>query len=156
MPVEIERKFVVVSDDWRAIAKPAQALRQGYLSVTPERTVRVRTRGDSGWVTIKGRGAGARRPEFEYAIPHHEAMEILDTLALRPLIEKLRYRVPIGRHVWEVDVFGGANQGLIVAEVELSHEDEPIELPSWVGREVTADPAYANAALVRAPFNTWN
>jgi adenylate cyclase len=154
MSREIERKFLVRSDAWRQGAS-GKAYRQGYLSVDPDRTVRVRVAGDAAFLTVKGRAEGAARAEYEYAIPRAEAEEMLDRLCLRPLIEKTRYRIPHEGLVWEVDEFSGDNAGLVVAEVELVAEDQAVALPPWVGREVTGDPRYANASLVTLPFSAW-
>jgi CYTH domain-containing protein len=154
MPQEIERKFLVASDAWRRGAV-GERYRQGYLSTEPERTVRVRLAGEAGFLTVKGRGEGAARAEYEYPIPREHAEEMLDRLCLRPLIEKTRYRIPFAGLTWEVDEFSGDNAGLVVAEVELEDERQPVALPPWVGREVTDDPRYANASLVARPFTTW-
>jgi CYTH domain-containing protein len=157
MGIEIERKFLV--KDRSIVASMAgTSMRQGYLSVDPERTVRVRIAGVRAFVTIKGApsDSGASRSEYEYAIPVPEADELLDRLALRPLIEKTRYRVTVGRLVWEVDVFGGDNDGLVVAEVELPSEATALTLPDWIGDEVTGDPRYYNASLVRHPYRDWD
>lgn len=155
MGVEIERKFLLVGDTWRESADVGTPLRQGFLSTDKERVVRVRAAGDLGTLTIKGLGSGASRPEFEWTIPVGEAHELLDTLALRPLIEKTRYLVVYAGHTWEIDVFEGRNRGLVVAEVEIATEDTVVQLPEWVGQEVTNDHRYANARLVQAPFDTW-
>ena len=154
MGEEIERKFLVVGDGWRNTAE-AEPLRQGFLSTEPERTVRVRLAGSRGSLTIKGKTIGARRQEFEYEIPGADAQRMLDTLCQRPLIEKVRYRLCVGRHIWEVDVFEGENAGLVIAEVELESEDEAFEKPDWAGEEVTDDPRYFNSNLVAKPFRTW-
>ncbi len=154
MGEEIERKFLVVGDGWRNTAE-AEPLRQGFLSTEPERTVRVRLAGSRGSLTIKGKTIGARRQEFEYKIPGADAQRMLDTLCERPLIEKVRYRLRVGRHIWEVDVFEGENAGLVIAEVELESEDEAFEKPDWAGEEVTDDPRYFNSNLVAKPFRTW-
>jgi CYTH domain-containing protein len=154
MPLEIERKFLVGSDAWRTGTSGKQ-YRQGYLSTDPERTVRVRVAGDAGFLTVKGRSEGAARAEYEYPIPREHAEEMLDRLCLRPLIEKTRYRIPFGGLTWEVDEFSGDNAGLVVAEVELADEGQAVELPPWVGNEVTGDPRYANASLVARPYATW-
>lgn len=156
MGVEIEHKFLVSDDGWRAHADDGTPLRQGYLSLDPERTVRVRLADERGTLTIKGRSRGTARAEFEWPVPADEARELLDTLVIPPLIEKVRYRVPVGDHVFEVDVFSGRNAGLVVAEVELSVEGEAFQRPDWLGDEVTGDGRYANAALVRAPYDTWS
>jgi CYTH domain-containing protein len=154
MGEEIERKFLVTGEGWRneAIGTP---YRQGFLSTDPERTVRARVAANKGWIAIKGKSEGARRAEFEYEIPVADAQRILDTLCMRPLIEKLRYRVTAGGHVWEIDVFQGPNAGLIIAEIELEDEHESFEKPAWVGDEVTGDPRYFNSSLVSHPYNAW-
>jgi adenylate cyclase len=154
MGVEIERKFLVAGDDWRALGTPA-LLRQGYLSTDPARTVRVRIEGGQGVLTIKGKNEGATRGEWEYQIPLDEAAELLDTLCSQPLVEKYRTRVTVGNHVWEVDEFLGANQGLIVAEIELGAEDELFLLPEWIGAEVTGEKRYYNSQLGKVPFSAW-
>ncbi|MDH3625992.1 MAG: CYTH domain-containing protein [Myxococcales bacterium] len=154
MVQEIERKFLVTSDTWRRKAKGTY-YRQGFLSTEPARTVRVRIAGERGTLTIKGKTVGATRDEFEYDIPREQAEQLLDTLCLRPLIEKVRYLVREGAHTWEVDVFEGENAGLMVAEIELQREDEVFERPDWLGREVTDDPRYFNANLVENPYRTW-
>ncbi len=154
MGVEIERRFLVVGDEWRG-DDPGTRMCQGYLSVVPERTVRVRLAGDRATMTIKGRSEGARRLEFENPLPVSDAEEILQTLCLRPLIDKTRYRVPFGGWVWEIDVFHGENAGLVLAEVELPDENADVTLPSWVGEEITADHRYSNAGLVQRPWSRW-
>jgi adenylate cyclase len=154
MAEEIERKFLVSNDSWRPGAGGTR-FRQGYLSTDPERTVRVRLEGERGVLTIKGLSRGICRAEFEYPIPAAEAAVLLDTLCLQPLIEKTRYRVEHGGHIWEIDEFAGDNAGLVLAEVELSSEDEAVELPLWVGAEVSSDPRYFNANLIRHPFRRW-
>jgi len=154
MGSEIERKFLVRDDSWRAGASGVE-LRQGYLSSVKERTVRVRTVGERGWITVKGITRGIRRQEFEYEIPVADANEMLK-LCERPLIEKIRYRVPCGGHIWEVDEFLGDNQGLVLAEVELADEAVEVELPAWAGEEVSGDPRYFNSSLVKAPWPGWS
>jgi CYTH domain-containing protein len=155
MAQEIERKYRVTSDAWRAIAPAGTRYQQGYLSTDVGRTVRVRTAGQQGWLTVKGAPVGISRAEFEYAIPLAEAQMMLETLCLRPLIEKTRYRIPYAGLVWEIDEFTGDNQGLVVAEVELSEEHQAIQRPEWVGPEVTHDARYTNAQLVHHPFSAW-
>jgi adenylate cyclase len=118
--------------------------------------VRVRTVEDCGYLTIKGPAAGGVRPEYEYEIPLADAVAMLQTLCLRPLIEKRRYRIAFQGFVWEVDEFFGDNQGLIVAEIELPAPDQPFARPPWIGQEVTSDPRYANAALSRRPYRLWD
>ena len=154
MPKEIERKFLVTGDGWRAKGV-GKRYRQGYLSTVKERTVRVRTVDEKGSITVKGISIGAARSEYEYEIPAADANEMLDRLCERPLIEKMRYRIPMAGVVWEVDEFAGENRGLIVAEVELESEEQQVSLPDWIGREVTDDPRYFNATLVAHPFSRW-
>ncbi len=154
MAQEIERKFLVVGDDWKALAAPVP-IRQGYLSTVKERTVRVRTLGDRGYLTIKGITVGAVRSEFEYEIPAADAHQLLDELCERPLIEKTRSAIAIDGLTWEVDAFSGVNQGLIIAEVELEDEAQHIDLPGWIGDEVTHDPRYFNANLIAHPYTEW-
>jgi adenylate cyclase len=155
MAMEIERKFLVKGDAWRALAK-ATTYRQGYLNSAKERTVRVRTAGDKqAFLTIKGLTVGATRAEYEYEIPFDEGKAMLDTLAEKPLIEKKRYKILVGGLTWEVDEFLGDNAGLIVAEVELKSEDQAFDRPSWLGQEVTGDPRYYNANLIKKPFTRW-
>ncbi len=154
MGIEIERKFLLKNDHWRAGARGVE-FRQGYLSTTPERTVRVRLEGTLGKLTIKGKSSGISRAEYEYEIPAAEAGELLDSLCLRPLIEKTRYRVEHAGRVWEVDEFHGANAGLILAEVELETAEAVLELPEWIGQEVSDDPRYFNANLVQHPYAEW-
>jgi CYTH domain-containing protein len=154
MGEEIERKFLVTGDDWRTLAE-GLSYRQGFLSTEPARTVRVRVAGDRGTLTIKGITVGARRTELEYEIPLVDAQEMLDTLCMRPLIEKTRYTLTFGAHTWEVDVFEGDNAGLIVAEIELRSEDESFDRPGWLGEEVTHDARYFNANLVAHPYRAW-
>ena len=155
MGLEIERKFLVTGAGWKALAAGGVSMRQGYLAIAADRTVRVRIAGDRGFLTIKGGTRGLSRAEFEYAIPVEDAAAMLDGLCEKPLVEKTRYLIPFGAHTWEVDEFHGANAGLVVAEVELqSAAEEPVP-PPWVGREVSRDPRYYNANLVRKPFTTW-
>lgn len=154
MAQEIERKFLVMGTEWKAGAT-GLPFRQGYLSSARERIVRVRIEGERGRLTIKGPGVGLVRPEFEYDVPLADAAQMLDTLCEQPLIEKTRYHVRVGRHVWDIDEFDGQNRGLVVAEVELASADELFDRPSWLGREVTHDPRYLNANLIHRPFCTW-
>ncbi len=154
MGEEIERKFLVRGDAWRATAK-SSAFRQGFLSTEPERTVRVRLAGERGWLTIKGITVGARRAEYEYEIPGDDAALMLETLCKRPLIEKVRHTLVVAEHTWEIDVFEGDNAGLVVAEVELAAEDEKFERPAWLGEEVTDDLRYFNSSLVQHPYKDW-
>jgi adenylate cyclase len=152
--VEIERKFLLVGDDWRGLGEPV-LLRQGYLSSQPDRVVRVRIEGERATMTIKGRSSGATRGEWEYAIPLLDANELLNQLCEKPMIEKYRRRIPFAGLIWEVDEFLGENQGLMFAEVELESEDQQFDKPSWIGKEVTDDPRYYNSSLIRLPFSKW-
>lgn len=154
MSKEIERKFLVNGNVWRTLAQGV-LYRQGYLSSAKERTVRVRTAGEKGFLTVKGITNGVTRSEFEYEIPFADADEMLSGLAEKPLIEKRRFKNPAGSLVWEIDEFLGENAGLIVAEIELPDEDAPFERPDWLGREVSNDPRYFNSNLVRHPFSQW-
>ena len=154
MAKEIERKFLVRDNTWRG-QDGGKRYRQGYLSIVKERTVRVRTTGDKGFITIKGMSVGATRSEYEYEIPLADANEMLDRLCERPLIEKTRYRVSHEGLVWEIDEFEGDNRGLTIAEVELKDETQSVTLPGWIGQEVTGDPRYFNANLVANPFSQW-
>ncbi len=153
MGTEIERKFLVTGEAWK-VPGPGVRFRQGYLSSDPWRVVRVRIAGDTAALTVKGRSVGSRRAEFEYGIPLEDARQLLE-ICEQPLIEKTRYRVPVGNLVWEIDEFHGANQGLAVAECELESEDQDVPKPDWVGQEVTSDPRYFNSNLVAYPFTTW-
>ena len=151
--VEIERKFLVCSDEWRALATQSFAIRQGYLSLDPERTVRVRLKGNKGYLTIKGASdeSGWSRFEWEKEISADEAEQLL-ALSLQGKIEKTRYIVPLSGQeplVVEVDVFEGEHKGLILAEIELPSRDMKIELPEWLGKEVTGDIHYYNAYLAK-------
>lgn len=154
MGKEIERKFLVTSDAWRNLA-PGLLYRQGYLSSAKERTVRVRLAGDKGFLTIKGLTVGAARAEYEYEIPAADAQAMLETLAEKPLIEKIRYKIPYAGLTWEIDEFMGDNAGLIVAEVELAGEAQTFSKPDWAGTEVTGDTRYFNSNLSRQPFKQW-
>ncbi|HKJ09928.1 MAG TPA: CYTH domain-containing protein [Gammaproteobacteria bacterium] len=155
MATEIERKFLVCNDQWRAHADAGTAYRQGYLASDPSCSIRVRVGGGRARLNIKSATLGIHRQEYEYPIPLEDGQEILDTLCQGPLVEKTRYLVPHGDHTWEVDVFEGENAGLVVAEIELSREDEPFERPPWAGDEVSHDPRYYNVSLVRHPYRDW-
>jgi len=154
MGTEIERKFLLKDDSWRSRAMGTK-YRQGYLNSTRERTVRVRTIDDKGFLTIKGINRGATRVEYEYEIPVAEAEAMLGELCEKPLIEKCRYKIEYRDLIWEVDEFFGENQGLIMAEVELESEDQRYEKPQWIGEEVTGDPKYFNSNLINNPYRKW-
>jgi adenylate cyclase len=154
MAKEIERKFLIKGDAWRALANGTM-YRQGYLNSAKERTVRIRTVGDKAFLTIKGLTVGATRSEYEYEIRFDECNAMLDTLAEKPLIEKKRYKIPAGALTWEIDEFFGDNAGLIVAEVELQSEEQKFDKPDWIGAEVTGDPRYFNSNLIKHPYTRW-
>ena len=153
MATEIERKFLVSSDAWRASVHEALRIRQGYLSTETNRTVRVRTWGDSGFLTIKGRRSGISRAEFEYEVPLDDARQMLELCPV--VLDKTRHLVNLGGHTWEIDEFHGDNDGLIVAELELSSEDEAFERPEWIDAEVSEDSRYTNSALTLRPYSSW-
>jgi len=160
MSIEIERKFLLVNDGWRMQADNGVVMRQGYLNSIScdnkqKSSVRVRIAGEQANLNIKGATLGITRQEYEYPIPLTDAHELLDTLADGPLIEKTRYHVQHGAHTWEIDVFAGDNQGLVVAEIELASEDEVFVRPRWLGEEVSADTRYYNVCLVRHPYKNW-
>jgi adenylate cyclase len=152
MGIEIERKFLVKGDTWRTLT--GEVIRQGYLCRDPQRTVRVRVSGKSAWLTIKGASQGAVRSEFDYAIPVPDAIELLALCEPWP-IEKIRHRIEYAGFVWEVDEFLGANQGLVVAEIELDSVDEEFEHPAWLGDEVTQEARYFNSQLSLKPYSMW-
>ncbi len=156
MAQEIERKFLVKSDDFKKVASKETRITQGYLSSVPERTVRVRVKGKSGYITIKGIGSasGASRYEWEREIPVSDVEELLK-ICEPGVIDKTRYEVKSGEHTFEVDVFYGENQGLIVAEVELISEDQEFIRPDWIGEEVTGDSKYYNSMLMKHPYTKW-
>ncbi|WP_043342654.1 CYTH domain-containing protein [Belnapia moabensis] len=149
MAYEIERKFLVESDEWKAMAISRRRLRDGLVARFGSGKVRVRLDEDRGLLTVKGPRTGLRRAEYEYEIPAAEAEEMLGTICDGPIVEKTRFRVPHAGLIWEVDVHEGILAGLVLAEVEFDHESQEIALPDWTGREVTGDPAYRKAALVK-------
>jgi adenylate cyclase len=155
--VEIERKFLVKSEDFKEQAFAQNKIAQGYLSSVPERTVRVRIKGEKGFITIKGisQQGGMSRFEWENEIPLDEAQELLK-LCEKGKIEKTRFEIKSGKHIIEVDEFYGENEGLIMAEIELTSEEETFERPEWLGEEVTNDTRYYNAYLSKNPFREWN
>ncbi|MBK1649974.1 CYTH domain-containing protein [Rhabdochromatium marinum] len=155
MAVEIERKFLVRHEGWRASVESEAHIRQGYLSAEAQLTLRVRVCNEQAFLTLKGATRGIARSEFEYPIPPAEAEAMLAEFAQAPLIDKRRYRVREAGRLWEVDVFAGDNQGLILAEIELTHADEDFPRPDWLGAEVSDDPRYFNANLSQHPFCSW-
>jgi adenylate cyclase len=147
MPIEIERKFLVIDDRWREHAEPGRRFCQGHIARDSNNSVRVRRSGDLAWITIKSARKGISRTEFEYEIPTEDAEEMLHSLCAKPLLEKTRHCVHHAGMVWEIDVFMGQASGLIVAEVELAHADQLIQQPDWVGDEVTDDPRFRSSAI---------
>ncbi len=156
MAREIERKFLVINDGWRDGADHGVRFKQGYLCEPNTASVRVRIEGDVARLNIKSATLGISRHEYEYDVPLRDAEEMLKSLCGGPLIEKTRYHVEHGPHVWEIDVFDGDNAGLIVAELELQREDEPFEKPAWLGAEVSHEKRYYNVMLAKHPFKDWN
>ena len=155
MGQEIERKFLLASDDWRAEVTGSQRLVQGYVSRGDKSAVRVRIKGDRGELNIKHTLDGIHRLEYEYEIPLSDARELLDYVALRPLIDKVRHHVRYGGHLWEIDEFFGDNAGLIVAEIELADAKEAFDRPAWLGQEVSEDTRYYNSNLSKLPYSQW-
>lgn len=162
MGIEIERKYLVKKSVWRSHKEllenqsPDLGVKycQGYIPTTNATTVRIRIIGEQGYLTIKSQTVGHTRAEFEYPIPVNDAQEMLNNLCLKPLIEKIRYKIQIDNLVWEVDEFLGENRGLIIAEIELENEDQSFELPNWIEREVN-EQKYFNSYLVKHPYSQW-
>jgi len=152
---EIERKFLVANDGWRAGASKGIHCVQGYFTTNPSCSIRVRIAGRKADLNIKSATLGICRTEYNYRIPVRDAKEMLEQLCTKPLIVKTRYRVQHDRHLWEIDVFAGANEGLVVAEVELDSIEETFARPGWAGKEVSGDPRYYNVCLVEHPFSSW-
>lgn len=155
MAIEIEHKFLLSNENWRQSVSNSTYYKQGYLSQGKNGVVRIRVSDNEAWLVIKGATIGTSRPEFTYDIPLAEAHELLDQLCEKPLIEKIRHFIHAGDHVWEIDEFKGDNEGLIVAEIELTTEGEPFDKPEWIGQEVTDDPRYYNNNLATNPFKNW-
>ena len=154
MGIEIERKFLVQDESWKASADEGLCCRQGYLSSGSGRAVRIRIIGERAFLTIKGPTDGIARSEFEYEIPVADAEAILPMCG--NVVEKTRFLIDYAGMQWELDVFDGANRGLVMAEIELESADQAFELPGWAGREVSGDPRYYNAYLAEHPFREWN
>ena len=155
MAQEIERKFLVIGDAWRNQASSSVHFRQGYLADAAKCSVRVRVSDDKGYLNLKSATLDIKRTEYEYEIPKHDAEEMLARFCEYPLIEKTRHHVQYADHLWEIDVFAGANAGLVVAEIELDDIDESFNRPGWLGHEVSDDPRYYNVCLVKHPFKDW-
>jgi adenylate cyclase len=151
---EIEYKFLVKSGNWK-MNSTGIYLKQGYLTTDSKRTVRVRMEGEISKLTIKGEKTGPSGKEFEYEIPNEDAFYILENLCIKPIIEKKRYKIIYDGFTWDVDEFLAENKGLVVAEIELESEDQTFNKPDWVGDNVTNDPKYKNANLVKNPFKNW-
>jgi adenylate cyclase len=154
MGVEIERKFLVTGDGWRKDAVRSEHIIQGYLANTERGSIRVRIAGERAGINIKSMTLGVSRREFDYPVPVADAEALLE-LCMQPLIEKTRHYVPCGAHTFEVDEFEGANAGLVVAELELSHADEAFVRPPWLGEDVSHEPRYYNVCLVTHPYSAW-
>ncbi|MFQ5645122.1 MAG: CYTH domain-containing protein [Thiogranum sp.] len=155
MAIEIERKFLLRDDSWRRQADAGVHYSQGYLSSDPQRCIRVRLAGDRAWLNIKKATSTLRRLEYDYPIPAADAAELLDELCAGERVDKTRYQVQHAGHLWEVDVFEGANAGLMVAEIELEDEREDFARPPWLGEEVSHDPRYYNMNLAKTPYTQW-
>ena len=156
MGVEIERKFLVLSDDWKPLVVESVSCKQGYVPVFGKRVIRVRLIGDRGFLTLKGPRQGIIRDEFEYEIPFDEAEQLLDTFCDLGPIEKTRHHLDFGGLGWEIDEFKGANEGLVLAEVELESEEQEIVLPPWVGKDVSKEERFFNACLAKHPIQDWS
>jgi adenylate cyclase len=154
MAREIERKFLLASDAWRATVSHSTAMKQGYIATSERASVRVRISGEEARLNIKSGGLVASRAEFDYAIPVEDARELL-ALSVGPLVEKTRHYVDHGGFEWEIDEFAGANSGLVVVELELDSEDQQFPRPSWLGQEVTHLRRYYNVCLVDHPYSVW-
>ncbi len=157
MKQEIERKFLLKDDSWKNLGASGTEYKQAYLAVSMDRTVRVRIAGDRGYLTIKGPAVegSVAHAEYEYEIPVQDAQDIFDHLCEPGKVEKTRYKIPYENHIWEIDVFHGDNEGLVMAEVELETEGEPVILPAWIGEEVSGNSHYANAMLAQNPYKNW-
>lgn len=155
MATEIERKFLIVNDNWRKNINTSIHMIQGYMGSNEKCSIRIRVNGETANLNIKSKTIGIQRSEYDYPIPMDEAREMLESLCDKPLIEKTRYLVQHDRHQWEIDVFEGANEGLIVAELELESANESFTKPDWAGEDVSEDPRYYNICLVTNPYKNW-
>ncbi|MBS0233873.1 MAG: CYTH domain-containing protein [Proteobacteria bacterium] len=156
MALEIERKFLTRGNSWRQTSTGSARILQGYFARTALVRARIRIYGDKGFITLKSEGGKLVRQEYEYEIPKSDAFEMIQKFSLEPIITKVRYDVPFEGVIWAVDVFEGANSGLVLAEAELKKIDQPLPLPPWAGLEVTDDHRYGNSNLARYPFITWD
>jgi len=155
MGLEIEKKFLIKNDNWKQFVSEEKEITQGYLNANPNRTVRVRIAGKLGFLTIKSKSKGSVRSEFEYEIPIEDATELIE-LCEKPILSKTRFIVKFENHKWEIDVFEKENKGLVVAEIELSKEDEFFLTPDWIGKEVTEETKYYNSQLIENPYSEWD
>ena len=155
MATEIEHKFLIINDNWRKDADEGITMVQGYMGSNEKSSIRIRINGDLANLNIKSKTIGIQRSEYDYPIPVDEAKEILESLCDRPFIEKTRFHVMHDGHKWEIDVFAGENEGLIVAELEVNSVNEDFSLPQWLGDEVSDDPRYYNICLVTHPYKDW-
>lgn len=156
MATEIERKFLLKNNSWQVNADQGTRYSQGYLVSSQHASIRVRIEGERAFINIKSATIDITRQEFEYEIPLNDATEMLETLCEKPLISKTRYHIHYGEHLWEIDVFAGDNQGLVVAEIELKDKDETFAKPGWLGEEVSDDIRYYNVNLVKHPYKDWS
>jgi len=155
MAQEIEKKFLVEFSKLEQLPK-GKLIQQGYFETSAKAVVRARVKGEQGFLTVKGPTEGASRLEFEYEIPLADAKQMIAELCARPVISKTRYEIEVADHVWELDIFEGENAGLVIAEIELSAEDEVFVKPDWVSVEVTDDARYYNSNLIKHPYTTWS
>ncbi len=155
MATEIERKFLLLNDDWRDAVTETRDYRQGYMANTELCSIRIRLSADQAHINIKGATLSIERDEFDYSIPYADGVEMIDRYCLDALVEKRRHIVPYQGHRWEIDVFSGNNQGLVMAEIELAAVDEGFARPPWLGEEVSDDPRYYNVYLARHPYKDW-
>jgi len=155
MALEIEHKFLLKNNDWQSSISKSTQYKQGYLISDNQRSVRVRASGNQAWLNIKSATIGTSRLEYEYEIPISEGIELLDSLCEKPFIEKTRHIVVYKQHTWEIDVFKGDNEGLVVAEIELSRIGELFDKPDWLGKEVTEERRYYNNSLCKEPYKDW-
>lgn len=155
MGMEIEKKFLLKSDEWKSYNPVGIVMKQGYIPTSNRSSVRVRIAGDTAYVTLKSPVKGISRNEFEYEIPIEDAESVLSSICVKPYIEKVRYKIKHGNHLWEIDVFDGDNNGLVLAEIELKHENETFLIPNWIGEEVTGNFMYYNSNLAKYPYKEW-
>jgi len=156
MGKEIERKFLVANESWRDAVRDESRYEQGYLAVTDQCAVRVRIEGEKARLNIKNATLDIERQEYEYTVPVADAREMLTSLCAGRSLSKTRYRVEHGDNTWEVDVFEGANEGLVLAEIELESRDQTFTIPPWVGEEVSGNPRYLNSSLAMHPYRSWS